>query len=375
MNLGIREDEFEDDQIKSIIENQLQSDEDNEEENEEEENKEEDRFNINEVNNVLFILFLYNDFKNQIPPQSKITQTIKRYFTMQNMNNKKKMDLLEITKKLSQEDKKTQTLSQKIDSISERLKEFYEKYKKENIRTQNLKMLQKYINFSIGILKTSNFLYIPMLGVSNAGKSTILNGLIGCSLLPTQLKEWTKKGILIKHWENDTPVIRKTKFIDDKLGDEIIYYFKPEENPMGTGLDDIHRMLKGTNGEFTDNAEDYFYEIDINIKFVRELNVDENIKNKICFIDLPGFGINNPFEQNEIYSHLIKSCNIFLFIVFNLKIKEKDNQKMLNNLIEKMSSFRGITTKSFVDKCLFIVNCDKDQKINEKSEEQAKKDI
>ena len=90
LNLGIREDEFEEDQIKSIIENQLQSDEDNEEENEEGENKEEDRFNINELNNVLFILFLYNDFKKQIPPQSKDTQTIKHYFTMQNMNNNKK---------------------------------------------------------------------------------------------------------------------------------------------------------------------------------------------------------------------------------------------------------------------------------------------
>ena len=40
-----------------------------------------------------------------------------------------------------------------------------------------------------------------------------------------------------------------------------------------------------------------------------------------------------------------------------------------------MSSFRGIISNSFVDKCLFIVNCDKDQKINEKSEEQAKLDI
>lgn len=85
LNLGIREDEFEEDQIKSIIENKLQSEEDNEEENEEK-----DAFNINEQNNVLFILFLYNDFKKQIPPQSKITQTIKLYFTMQNMNNNKK---------------------------------------------------------------------------------------------------------------------------------------------------------------------------------------------------------------------------------------------------------------------------------------------
>ena len=375
MNLGIRDDEFEEAKIKSIIEDKLQSEEDNEEDNEEE-NEEEDGFNINEQDNVLFILFLYNDFKKQIPPQSKITQTIKRYFTMQNMNNnKKKMDLLEITKKLSQEDQKTLTLSQKIDSISERLKEFYEKYKKENIRSQNLPKLKESIDSSIKILKTSNYSYIPMLGLSNAGKSTILNGLVGCSILPAHKNECTKKGILIKHWENDYPVIRKTKFKKDKLGDEIMYYFKPEENIIAIGLDDIHRVLEGTNGEFTDNTEDYFYEIDINIKFVRESILDENIKNKICFIDLPGFGTNNAFEQNEIYSQLIKSCNIFLFIVFNLKIKENDNIKMLDNLIEKMSSFRGITSKSFVDKCLFIVNCDKDQKINEKSEEQAKLDI
>jgi hypothetical protein len=172
-----------------------------------------------------------------------------------------------------------------------------------------------------------------MLELSNAGKSTILNGLVGCSILPAHKNECTKKGILIKHWENDFPIIRKTKFKEDKLGDEIIYYFKPERDIIAYGLDDIHRVLEGTNGEFTDNTEDYFYEIDINIKFVRELNIDETIKNKICFIDLPGFGTNNAFEQNEIYSQLIKSCNIFLFIVFNLKIKENDNIKMRKCLL------------------------------------------
>jgi hypothetical protein len=84
LNLGIREDEFEENQIKSIIENQLQSEEDNEGENKEEEN---DGFDINGQDNVLFILFFYYDFKNQIPLQTKTTQTIKHYFTMQNMNN------------------------------------------------------------------------------------------------------------------------------------------------------------------------------------------------------------------------------------------------------------------------------------------------
>ena len=82
MNLGIRENEFEEDQIKSIIENQLQSEEDNEGENKEEEN---DGFDINGQDNVLFILFFYYNFKNQIPLQSKTTQTIKSYFTIKNI--------------------------------------------------------------------------------------------------------------------------------------------------------------------------------------------------------------------------------------------------------------------------------------------------
>ena len=68
----------------------MQSEEDNEGENKEEENEENNGFDINDQDNVLFILFFYYDFKNQIPPQSKTTQTIRRYFTMQNMNNKKK---------------------------------------------------------------------------------------------------------------------------------------------------------------------------------------------------------------------------------------------------------------------------------------------
>jgi hypothetical protein len=84
---------------------------------------------------------------------------------MQNMNNKKKkMELEEFYKKLLQENKKT--LCHKIDSISKRLLEFLDE-NKENIRQENLERLKKYINSSIGILKTSNFLYIPMIGADS----------------------------------------------------------------------------------------------------------------------------------------------------------------------------------------------------------------
>ena len=167
-------------------------------------------------------------------------------------------------------------------------------------------------------------------GVSNAGKSTILNGIIGSRILPAQKNECTKKGILIKHWDKDYPVIRKTKFKKDQLGKDNIYYFEPDKDIIAKGIEKIHHVLEGTNGEFSNKKEDFFYEIDINIKFVNDLKIDEGLKEKICFIDLPGFGTNNEFEKQGVYSNLMKSCNIFLFVVFNLKIKESDNKKILN---------------------------------------------
>lgn len=128
-------------------------------------------------------------------------------------------------------------------------------------------------------------------------------------------------------------------------------------------------MLEGTNGE------DFFYEIDINIKFVNDLKFDNSLKEKICFIDLPGFGTNNEFEKKGVYAHLMKSCNIFLFVVFNLKIKEADNKRMLDSLYSQMSQYREIPAQAFIKKCLFIINFDKDQDTSQKSINQAKQDI
>jgi len=71
----------------------------------------------------------------------------------------------------------------------------------------------------------------------------------------------------------------------------------------------------------------------------------------------------------------MKSCNIFLFVVFNLKIRESDNKKMLDDLYHDMSKYRGIPVPAFIKKCLFIINFDKGQDTSDKSLNQAKNDI
>ena len=372
LNLGIRADDFKEDEIKAVQGNLKV-----EEGEEEQEEGEKDDFNLDDIEGNIIILYYYSEFKNKknIPPRSMDTQNIMNYFTMANMNqNLEEEDalLLEENKKKINEEK---TLNNKIDDISKRMIEFYKEYENEKVKQQNLDKLRKYINSSIGILKTSKLLYIPMLGVSNAGKSTILNGIIGCRLLPAQKNECTKKGILIKYWDKNYPVIRKTRFKTEKMGNDDIYYFEPDEEIIAKGIKNIHRVLEGTNGEFSSKEEDFFYEIDIKIKFVNDLKLDDSLKDKICFIDLPGFGTNNEFEKKGVYSHLMKSCNIFLFVVFNLKIKEADNKRMLDNLYHQMSEYRGIPAQAFIKKCLFIINFDKDQDTSEKSIKQAKNDI
>lgn len=188
------------------------------------------------------------------------------------------------------------------------------------------------------------------MGLSNAGKSTLLNGIIGCEILPAATKECTKKGVLIKHSNSEIPVIRKKRLKHEKIGEEDIYFFENDKDIIGMGLENINRVLNGINGEFTDNAEDYFYEIDIKISFVNNKKISDNLKEKICFIDMPGFGTINAFEKKDVYSKLIKSCDIFLFIVKNLAIKQEENKIMLDNLFKNISEYRGISTEAIIKK-------------------------
>ena len=375
-NLGVRPDDFNKEEISKIKEN-LQTEEGEEEQEETETEKEE--FNLDYIEGNAIILYYYSEFKNKkgIPPCSMDTQNIMNYFTMKNM--KQYLEEKEKERKMEEDYKKSlekeKKLNKKIDDLSKQLNNFINVHEVQKISMHKLNLLRQYINSSIGILKTAKNLYIPLLGVSNAGKSTILNGIIGYRILPAQKNECTKKGIIIKHWNKDYAVLRTTKYKFEKIGNDKIYYFEPGEEIIAKGIKNIHRMLEGANGEFPKKEENFFYEIDINIKFVNDLKLDESLKEKICFIDLPGFGTNNEFERQGIYANLMKSCNLFLFVVFNLKIRESDNKKMLDNLYNQMCDYRGIPKQAFIKKCLFIVNFDKDQDTSEISMMQAKNDI
>lgn len=194
---------------------------------------------------------------------------------------------------------------------------------------------------------------------------------MGESFIPTNNKR-TKRGIMIKYWNKDYSVIRKNRFRHEKN----ICYFDPEKEILAQGFDDIRIITEGTNDIYMDNEEDVFYEIDTKLKFIHELKLDNNLKEKICFIDFPkDFDIskyNNLLysddidkniiidEKNNVYKdlyyHLIVSSNIFLYTFYKYKINEKENQKALTNLYNHMVDSRGISMEELMNRFLFIIN-------------------
>ena len=72
-------------------------------------------------------------------------------------------------------------------------------------------------------IKLSNQIFIPFLGPSNSGKTTILNGIIGRNILPTNL--CTKRGIIISYsdQEDDEISTYKSSFIEEKRFDNTYF--------------------------------------------------------------------------------------------------------------------------------------------------------
>ena len=377
LDLGIDENDFDKDIINKIPEDLKRNDDEDSEssddENDDKANKKMPEINIEDFDGNITILLFYNKFieGKYIPPISKENTKIINYFTMKNMLEKEE-EILE-----KNEDDST---NKKIENILKKLDSFYEKYKDRCIKSSNQKTLfERNKNSAYRTLKNAKYFYIPIIGLNNAGKSTILNNLIGYQLLPNSNDETTKRGILIKYWEKDFPAIYKTKFKKEKD-----YYYFDSGNLLAKGVKNVFEILEGVNKDFINNEENFFYEIYTKIKFIDEFKYDNKLKNQICFIDLPGFGTNNNFESNDTYSHLMQCCKVFLFIFRNLIIKESSNRKMINKLYKSLISCKNnndindssiSTTKSFINKCYFIINCEEDQKISDKFLDKAKDDI
>ena len=303
---------------------------------------------------TIIIIYFYEYFKENkyMPHISQNNKKIIEYFTMKNMSKQSDSGHIHIKPKL---------VPDNYEITFNNLKALYEKYEKKYIENKDnanvnySKELKKDINSILVMIEKLKYFYFPIFGMNNVGKSTILNDLIGYDLLPVSDGITTKRGILIRYWDKEYPEINKVVFKTNNNG----YSFE-QEAFLGKGIKNVKKILTSINREYTNNKENFFYEIYTKIKLFEDNQFNQNLKDKICFIDLPGYGTDYKFENNIINSYLVKNCDLVLFI-FQI-MKKETNKKILNRIIkemkEKLKDKGSRTDEALQYRFMFILNTD-----------------
>ena len=365
INMGITEENFNDTEDEGNLlddddadDGQVESQTDDGNNNGSNNNKE-----INPADIIKF-LYIYHIEKQLIPTYSEETNRLLDYFTIKKIEKKE-----DIINKTTNQDEQATINWQIINS----LEILYEEFKSNKIDINEINELINELLKTIEYLKTYDSVYIPFLGPSNAGKTTLINGIIGKDILPTGMNECTKRGIIINYCNSDEITIGKACFKEKTISGHLFYSFE-KQNIIGKGIVQVKETLNGLNYQFSDKKEDFFYYITTRIKLFEELGFDDDYKNKINLIDFPGYGTKNIYEK-EIYNKVMSICNSFIFVVRNSLIKEKMNKDKINSIFTQAKEQKKKSSQQFANSCLFIFNNDNSSSTTEKDIERAKKDI
>ena len=354
INLGITPEEI----------NEDNSNEEEESDELESENTKDNFINVAPVN-ILKMFYIYFKEKNLIPPISEETEKLIDFF-------KEKTEIKEINTTIKSDEKMNQSLLD--EKRIKLLQKFCVEIKNSKLESEMCENLPNEIENIIKFSKIYNMILIPFLGASNAGKTTIINDIIGFDLLPTDLNECTKRGIIIKYSNDNEITIRKANFKEKTSVDKKEYYFE-EGEIIGKGIEQVQKTLKGLNYNYTENEKNYFYYVYTKIKLFDEIKLDDKLKNIIYLIDFPGFGTGNQFEKKNIYNKVLSICNSFVFVVRNATIKDNKTYEVLTSIFEQAKQQKKKLTSQFIKSCLFIFNNDNNQPTNENALEKAKEDI
>jgi len=322
--------------------------------------------NIDDINPsyILKFLYIYQTENKLIPSISEETNNLLNYFTVKKSIPK----LDEIKDELSEKTKLNLKIIQNLQSIAKGIKN--SKFISEEISNIINEIYQ-----TIEFLQIYDVIFIPFLGPSNAGKTTIINGILGEDILPSELNECTKRGIIIRYFDdNETEInIRKTAFKEETFLGKQKYYFESDKI-IAKGLKGVQETVRGLNYDFADKEEDSFYYIRTKIKLFDDLQLDNSIKKMIYLIDFPGFGTGNTFEK-ELYLKVMSICNSFIFVVRNTVIKEDKNKEILEKIFTQARNQKNKLSSGFIQNCLFVLNNDNTQTTNKEDIEKVKKDI
>ena len=199
---------------------------------------------------------------------------------------------------------------------------------------------------------------VSFIGNINSGKSTVLNCIIGEKILPIDDTECTYRGVIIRHKNIDNYNLYRTKLVSRGKGMNQNYYFIDDNKPYCRGIENIKSYLKNKNKDKTIKDEDAYIVITGRLKIFDFIELDQNLINKIEFIDLPGLDRkNNTFNDNKYYERILKFSNVCIYIN---EPKSIDDKNSVNNIIQqytfdKSKVFPNLRN-SFNRTCLFLIN-------------------
>ena len=326
---------------------------------------EEENFDYVPDSFIIKILYIFNKEKQIIPPISRETKDFLNYF----QNNRKKLKLENINYK---NEKKGAELEEYLTSLCNILK-------KSKIDVRESQILIDEINDTLNFVNFSKQIFIPFLGLSNAGKTTIINGIIGRNILPTSLEKCTKRAIIISYsdQEDDEISIYKSSFKKRNCFEKSYYYLN-KEYIIGKGLNQIHDLLKVLNCDFTGKSEDFFYLIKTKIKLFDELGLDDSLKRKIYLIDFPGYPgkeLDYRLYESQRYSEGKIDCTVlalkiyeeiivsisrtFIIVLRNYGKREEDTERFLCYIFKWIQNQNEISNLSMdIKSFFFLINED-----------------
>ena len=322
-------------------------------------------FDDEDNESVQILKGLYNLWKEKkyFPEFSENTKEIIKYFknyqtptsTDNNSNNKKSK-----TNKTNKMDEYLKKLENIINVIKLYINEdTNDKNSLTSILSSKMRRLRKYISNGKNI-------YIPFIGGSSAGKSTILNSLIGYNLFPESQSECTTRGIIIKYG-------KEVEIYEVKLDNENDFYtFEEGDKYVSKTVKKVQEYLKCLNFQYGKDESKYFYIVKTPIKFFDDYKFDEELKKNILLVDLPGSDTsNNKFNEHDktertVYEKLIEISSSFIFINRGRGITSVENRKVLNQAYNTIIDNSSLG-KKFIDNCLFVINMFKP--LNEKEKD------
>ena len=324
---------------------------------------------------VLKSLYKANKDKIVIPEFSENTKQILQFFNeFDHEKSKEKQEKL-----IHTEEEKVTTEEQ---AIEEFVNAFHILQSSVEINESNiLNVLEKDLNRLITIIKNKKKIYIPFFGSSSAGKSTILNNIVGYTIFPQAQDECTTRGIILEY-SNDVPVLFQCI-----SRQELDYYcFEKRGYPVGRGFSNIYKYLSSLNSIYANEEEKCFFILKTPIQFFDHMQFSEELKSQVCFIDLPGGDtknnrFNNPTSKDRsIYEKLLKMSSSFIFINKGRALKDTKNINLLQSTFNKICDEIKISNPNenrieLLKNCLFVINMFTELKEEEKDLVKLRKEI